>query len=31
MTETINGLSQASELALNNGDRLGQISWIFLA
>lgn len=31
MTETINGLSHASELALNNGDRLGQISCIFLA
>jgi hypothetical protein len=31
MTETINGLYQASELALNNGDRLGQISCIFLA
>lgn len=31
MTETINGLSQASDLALNNGDRLWQISCIFLA
>ncbi len=31
MTETINQLSQGSELVLNNGDRLWQISCIFLA
>jgi MscS family membrane protein len=31
MTETINELSQASEMVLNNGDRLWQISCIFLA